>query len=74
MPFLTWNAGPGLWSYDDPRSVAAKRDYVLANGLGGVAVWDVTMDLVDGEHELLRVLAQKPVQERVYVPLMQMGR
>jgi chitinase len=74
VPFLTRDAGPGLWSYDDPRSVAEKRDYVLANGLGGVAVWDVTMDLVDGEHELLRALAHKVVQERAYVPLVQMGK
>jgi chitinase len=74
VPFLTRNAGPGLWSYDDPRSVVMKRDYVLASGLGGVAVWDVTMDLVDGEHELLRVLAHKPVQKKVYVPLVQMGK
>jgi chitinase len=73
VPFLTRDAGPGLWTYDDPRSVALKRDYVLANGLGGVAVWDVTMDLVDGEHELLRSLAKKAVQQRVYVPLVQTG-
>lgn len=75
VPFLTQDGGPGLWSYDDPRSVAAKRDYVLANRLGGVAVWDLTMDLVDGEHELLQVLAQEPARrERVYVPLLQKGK
>jgi chitinase len=74
VPFLTQNAGPGLWSYDDPRSIAAKRDYVLANGLGGVAIWDLTMDLVDGEHELLSVWAQMPARETLYIPLLQMGR
>jgi chitinase len=69
VPYLTQDDGPGLWSYDDPRSVGAKCDYLLANGLGGAAVWDVSMDRVAGEHELLNVIAHKLSLDRVYLPL-----
>jgi GH18 family chitinase len=74
VPFLTRDVGPGLWSYDDPHSVGLKRDYVLAHGLGGVAVWDVTMDLVAGEHELLKALSRMPPPHSVYVPLLRRDR
>lgn len=75
VPYLTQDNGPGLWSYDNPRSIGIKCDYVRANGLGGVAVWDLTMDLVDGEHELLKVIAKKPSPlYRSYLPLLQRGK
>jgi chitinase len=71
VPYLTYDHGPGIWSYDDPQSAGLKRDYALANGFGGVAVWDVTMDLVAGEHEILKALALEPtaVKWRLYLPL-----
>jgi chitinase len=69
VPYLLHDDGPGVWSYDDPQSVGAKYDYLLANGLGGFAVWDVTMDLVAGEHELLKVIAQRRMPRQVYLPL-----
>ncbi len=79
VPYLTRDDGPGLWSYDDPQSIGLKCDYVLTNGLAGVAVWDVTMDRVAGEHELLNVIADKliahkPVPHRVYLPLLWKGK
>ncbi len=40
-------------TYDDPKSVAEKTRYALAKGLGGVMVWQVTEDVVNGEHVLL---------------------
>jgi GH18 family chitinase len=74
VPYLTWDDGPGLWSYDDPQSVGLKRDYVLANGLGGIAVWDVTMDRVGGEHELLKALAPSPAPNKALIPLVRVGK
>ncbi|MFC2037061.1 glycoside hydrolase family 18 protein [Chloroflexota bacterium] len=73
VPYLTQDTGPGLWSYDDPQSVGVKCDYVLANELGGIAVWDVTMDLVAGEHELLKVIAHKLMPYRIYLPSLRKG-
>jgi len=40
-------------SYDDPTSLALKKEYVLANGLGGVMIWEMSNDLDD---QLLDVL------------------
>ncbi|KAJ2721831.1 hypothetical protein GGI07_003714 [Coemansia sp. Benny D115] len=51
-------------SYDDPWSVSAKANYVLERGLGGVTVYDVTMDYND---ELLgavkRIIGSKTTHE-----------
>ena len=74
VPYLTLDDGPGVWSYDDPQSIGLKREYALAKGMGGVAVWDVTMDRVDGEHELLQVLAHTPAPHRAFVPLVLRGK
>lgn len=73
-PYLTQDGDPGLWSYDDAQSVGRKRDYVLAKRLGGVAVWDVTMDRIAGEHELLKVLAPRTAPNRAFVPLVRSGK
>jgi len=40
-------------TYDNPKSVAEKTRYALAKGLGGVMVWQITEDVVNGEHVLL---------------------
>jgi chitinase len=69
VPYLIHDDSPGVWSYDDPHSVAIKVDYVLSNGLGGVAIWDLTMDLVAGEHELLKAIAHKLMAHQAYLPL-----
>ena len=34
-------------SYDDPVSLALKREYVWVNGLGGVMIWEMSSDLDD---------------------------
>ncbi|KAJ1820359.1 hypothetical protein LPJ60_003262 [Coemansia sp. RSA 2675] len=42
-----WVFNPGskmFISYDDPASVSAKVSHVLGKGLGGVTVYDITMD------------------------------
>jgi len=74
VPYLTQNDGPEVWSYDDPQSVGIKREYVLAKGLAGVAVWEMAMDRVEGEHELLKALADAPAPSRAFVPLVRSGK
>jgi chitinase len=41
-------------TYDDPESLAAKRDLARARGLGGVMAWDLSHDTAD--HALLRAI------------------
>jgi chitinase len=44
VPWL-YHPPTGTWiSYDDPRSVAAKADYVRTRGLGGIIVWELGGD------------------------------
>ena len=43
-PYL-WNSATGdLITFDDPRSVNAKGQYVLANNLGGLFSWEIDAD------------------------------
>ena len=54
-PWL-YNAGTGIMlSYEDPQSLAAKANYVLANQLGGMMIWGLSAD--DDEDTLLHALA-----------------
>lgn len=47
VPWL-FNAGTGVFiTFDDPISLAHKRDLVDARGLGGVMIWDMTSDTQD---------------------------
>jgi chitinase len=47
-----YNPDSGIMiSYEDPQSLEAKADYVLANNLGGVMIWQLSQD--DGQHTLL---------------------
>ena len=46
-------------SYDDPESLELKKEYVLANGLGGVMIWEMSSDLDDQLLDAL--LASGPV-------------
>ena len=43
-----------FWSYDDPRSVALKAQYVKHHGLGGVMFWEISGD--DAEASLLNAI------------------
>jgi chitinase len=46
-PFL-WNAATKAFiTYDDPQSIAAKADYVLAHRLGGIMFWELSQDRDD---------------------------
>ena len=44
--------GDVFWTYEDPISVQAKAHYVVANGLGGLMIWELGEDA--GEGTLLR--------------------
>jgi chitinase len=56
VPWL-YDAANGLWiTYDDPESVRAKIDYVRAQGLGGVVIWELGGD--DGR--LMRAISGGP--------------
>jgi chitinase len=40
--------GNNFWTYDDPRSLAFKMDYVRKHHLGGVMIWEISGDMPDG--------------------------
>ncbi len=42
-------------TYEDPQSLGAKADYVVANQLGGIMVWHVSAD--DEQHSLLNAIS-----------------
>lgn len=48
--------GDAFWTFDDPVSVQAKAGYALANGLGGVMIWELSGDTA--ESTLLTALHQ----------------
>ncbi|WP_318454065.1 glycoside hydrolase family 18 protein [Photobacterium leiognathi] len=55
-PYL-WNAEKQVFiSYDDPRSVKAKADWVKQNKLAGLFVWDLSGD---ENNELMNVMASE---------------
>ena len=47
VPWLHDSARGLFISYDDPLSLALKKEYVLSNGLGGVMIWEMSSDLDD---------------------------
>jgi chitinase len=50
-----YNPSTGLFiSYDDPQSLTEKAQYMQAQGLAGVVIWDLGSD--DAEHTLLRTI------------------
>jgi chitinase len=55
-PWLYSHSAREFVSYDDPASLAAKANYVLAHHLRGAMVWEISMD--DGSHDLLNALAR----------------
>jgi GH18 family chitinase len=57
VPWLYDPATGIMISYEDPRSVGDKADYVVANNLGGVMVWELAAD--DQQHSLIDTIAGK---------------
>jgi chitinase len=71
VPYLTQDSGPTIWSYDDPHSIDLKCDYVIEHNLAGVTVSNVTGDRINGQQELLEVIADRLSVHYVYLPLIQ---
>lgn len=56
VPWL-YNSATGIMiSYDDPQSLGLKAGYVVANGLGGIMIWQLSAD--DEAHSLLNAIVQ----------------
>ena len=45
-------------SYDDERSIGIKVNYIRQEDFGGVLIWELGCDLVDGEHPLVNACAR----------------
>ena len=57
VPWL-YNPTTGIMiSYEGPRSVGDKAEYVVANNLGGIMVWELAAD--DQQHSLIDTIAVK---------------
>ena len=41
--------GTTFWSYEDPKSLKHKTDYVRHHDLGGIMFWELTGDTDDGD-------------------------
>ena len=54
-PWLYSHPARQFVSYDDPAAMAAKARYILAGGLRGAMIWEISMD--DSTHDLLNALA-----------------
>ena len=57
VPWLYKPATGIMISYEDPRSAGDKAEYVVANNLGGVMVWELAAD--DQQHSLVDTIAVK---------------
>jgi len=55
-PYLHDAAGGVFVSYDDPRSLAIKRDFGRSRGLAGFMIWEMNSD--DSAHSLMRVFME----------------
>jgi len=54
VPYLTYDSGAGLISYDNPQSVIEKVNYALSvKGYGGIFMWEITADYSAGSQPLL---------------------
>jgi len=53
VPFLVRSGAPGVISYDDPTSIAAKCNYVGSQALGGAIVWHLGKDRLPSGQPLL---------------------
>ena len=56
VPYLYNSSTKEFFTYDDPRSVQAKVDFIKKNNYGGAIIWDLSGDTKD--HELGSIVAQ----------------
>lgn len=56
VPYLTKDTGAGLISYENPLSITEKVNYAFTNNFGGVFMWDLTGDYINGSQPLLQAM------------------
>lgn len=56
VPYLIQSGGKNVISYDNAKSIKEKVKYALEKNLGGVFVWDITGDYVNGENIFMDVI------------------
>jgi chitinase len=49
--------GSTFWTYDDEISIAAKLEYAKQQALGGVMIWELGGDTLDGK--LLKTISEQ---------------
>ncbi|HRU40092.1 MAG TPA: glycoside hydrolase family 18 protein, partial [Candidatus Goldiibacteriota bacterium] len=60
VPYLSYDAGAGLISYDEPASITEKVNYALSQkGFGGIFMWEITSDYSAGSQPLLDAMWQE---------------
>jgi chitinase len=57
VPYLTNQATPAMITFDDSLSIAGKCDYAKTNGLAGVMIWEITLDVLPAGQPLLGAVA-----------------
>ncbi len=57
-PYLVNKKNKIYYSFDDLSSISDKIRYAFVMNLGGVAIWEITQDIVDNKHTLLQEIAQ----------------
>jgi chitinase len=57
VPWLYDRTRGTMLSYDDPDSIGRKTEYVMAEGLGGIMIWELSGD--DAERSLLTAISSR---------------
>lgn len=57
-PYLVSKKDKIYYSFDDLSSINDKIHYASLMNLGGVAIWEITQDIVDNHHRLLPYIVQ----------------
>ena len=55
-PYLLNASHDQLVTFDDPASIQAKAEYAKQRGLGGMMIWALGYDLVNGAQELIEAI------------------
>jgi len=56
VPYLRYNSGSAMLTYDNPASITEKVDYAWTKNLGGVFMWDLSQDRISGQQPLLNAM------------------
>ena len=58
VPYLVNPNKNKMVFYDDPESITIKCDYALEKDLGGVMIWSIGSDYIDGKQPLLESIGR----------------